>query len=285
MKHVKTFMELVKIKITFAVMLTTITGYVLAAGGFEQQMWATVFGLFLLACGSAVLNQYQEHGKDRMMERTSKRPIPSGRVSPVSALLIAVGLATVGSMLILFTGGFLAMSLGILALIWYNFIYTPMKKVTPFAVIPGSVIGALPPLVGWVAAGGDLLDPRALVMAFFFFIWQVPHFWLLMLKYGKQYEEAGFPSLERYYSEQHIRWVTFLWTFSTAISALMLPAFHVVESIYTGIAIFALSTWLIFSFLKLLKFDHVVFKPMVYFMKINIYVLFVIILLTVDFLI
>lgn len=285
MNYLKTFLELVKIKITFAVMLTTITGYVLSSGGFESSMWATVFGLFLLACGSAVLNQYQEHQKDGLMERTRQRPIPSGRISPLGALIMAIGLSVVGSAMIFISGGLLAMSLGVLALIWYNFIYTPLKKLTPFAVIPGSVIGSLPPMVGWVAAGGDLFDPRAIVMAFFFFIWQVPHFWLLMLKYGKQYEEAGFPSLERYYSERHIRWVTFLWTFSTAISALMLPAFHVVESLYTGIAIFALSTWLIFSFLKLLKFDHVVFKPMVYFMKINIYVLFVIILLTVDFLI
>jgi len=188
-----------------------------------------------------------------------------------------------GASILYLSSGFDAMWLGLLALIWYNALYTPLKKKTPFAVIPGSVIGALPPLVGWVAGGGELLDMRALVMAFFFFIWQVPHFWLLMIKYGPQYEEAGFPSLQRFYSERHIRWVTFLWTASTAISAMMLAAFKVIQSQITAIGIVIISTWLIFSFLKLLKFDeHIAFKPMVYFMKINVFVLIIIVLLSVD---
>lgn len=278
----KTILELSKIKITFAVMLTTITGYVLAAQSFSFEMIITVFGLFILACGSAIINQYQEHKDDAKMVRTSGRPIPSGRISAKNALLLGISFSIVGSLMIFFNSGLIAMSLGILALIWYNAIYTPLKKITPFAVIPGSVIGALPPLVGWVAGGGSLSDPRALIMAFFFFIWQVPHFWLLMLKYGQQYEEAGFPSLQKYYSEKHIRRITFLWTFSTAITALMLPTFKVVSSMITAIGILALSTWLIFSFIRILKFDTVIFKPMKYFMKINIYVLFIIVLLTID---
>jgi heme o synthase len=279
---VKTILELSKIKITFAVMLTTITGYVLSARAFHWEMLPTILGLFVLACGSAILNQYQERNSDRLMERTSKRPIPSGKISAQGALLLGLSFSLFGAAMILINSGLLATILGLAALVWYNFIYTPLKKITPFAVIPGSVIGALPPLVGWVAAGGDLLDSRALIMAFFFFIWQVPHFWLLMLKYGKDYESAGYPSLGRYYSDRHIRRVTFLWTFSTAVSALMLPVFHVVDSMISAYGIMILSFWLIFAFLKLLKFEFVVFKPMNYFMKINIYVLFVIILLTVD---
>ena len=279
---IKTILELSKIKITFAVMLTTIAGYVLAAQAFHWSMVPTVLGLFILACGSAILNQWQEHKSDALMERTAKRPIPSGKISASNALLLALGFSLLGSAMILMNSGFVAMLLGLAALVWYNFIYTPMKKLTPFAVIPGSVIGALPPLVGWVAGGGELLDPRALIMAFFFFIWQVPHFWLLMLKYGKDYEAAGYPSLNRYYSDRHIRRVTFLWTVSTAIAALMLPTFNVVDSMISAYGIMVLSFWLIFAFLKLLKFDGAVFKPMSYFMKINIYVLFVIILLTVD---
>jgi len=121
------------------------------------------------------------------------------------------------------------------------------------------------------------------MLGFFFFIWQVPHFWLLMLKYGEQYEQANLPSLQRFYSNQHIRWVTFLWTASTAISAMMLPVFKVVQSQITAFAIIFASFALIFSFLKLLKFDEkIAFNPMVYFMKINIFVLMMIILLTVD---
>lgn len=283
MKMVKLFFELTKIKITFAVMLTTIVGYALAANSFDINMIIPVLGLFILAMGSAVLNQYQEFELDSKMDRTKNRPIPSGQISPFNALLLSFVMIIIGSALLYFFSGFNALWLGLLALIWYNVIYTPMKRRTPFAVIPGSVIGALPPLVGWVAGGGDLLDPRAMILAFFFFIWQVPHFWLLMIKYGEQYEEGGFPSLQRFYSEKHIRWVTFLWTVSTAIAAMMLPAFKVIKSEVTAMGIIAVSTWLIFSFIKLLKFEeHIEFKPMPYFMKINIFVLVMIILLSVD---
>jgi protoheme IX farnesyltransferase len=283
MRIVKLFFELTKIKITFAVMLTTIVGYALAANSFDANMIVPVLGLFVLAMGSAVLNQYQEYELDSKMDRTKNRPIPSGRISPFNALLLSLIMIFIGSALLYFFSGFDALWLGLLALIWYNAIYTPMKRKTPFAVIPGSVIGALPPLVGWVAGGGELLDPRAMILAFFFFIWQVPHFWLLMIKYGEQYEEGGFPSLQRFYSERHIRWVTFLWTVSTAIAAMMLPAFKVIKSEITAIGIIAVSTWLIFSFIKLLKFDEKLeFKPMPYFMKINIFVLVMIILLSID---
>ncbi len=281
-EKLKIVFQLSKIRITFAVMLTTIVGYVLANSGYSSQMIMPVLGLFILACGSAMINQVQEHKKDAMMERTAHRPIPSGRISPTNALILAISFVTIGSGLIWLGSNYQAMLLGITALLWYNAFYTPLKKITPFAVIPGSVIGALPPMVGWVAAGGSLLDMRALMLALFFFIWQVPHFWLLMIKYGPQYEKAGFPSLTRYYSVRHIRLVTFLWTLSTALTALMLPAFGVVNSLATAAGIVLVSTWLIFSFIKILKFDKVMFKPMQYFMKINVFVLLMIILLSVD---
>lgn len=281
-EQLKIIFELSKIRITFAVMLTTIVGYVLANDGYSPQMILPVFGLFILACGSAMINQLQEHKKDAMMERTAKRPIPSGRISPKKVLILAVSFVIIGSAIIWIGSNYIAVLLGLTALLWYNGFYTPLKRITPFAVIPGSVIGSLPPLVGWVAAGGDLLDMRAIMLAFFFFIWQVPHFWLLMLKYGPQYEKAGFPALTQYYSVKHIRWVTFLWTFSTALTALMLPVFDVVNSMASAVGIILVSTWLIFSFLKILKLDQVMFKPMKYFMKINIFVLVMIILLSVD---
>ena len=281
-EKLKIVFQLSKIRITFAVMLTTIVGYVLSNGGYSTQMVLPVLGLFILACGSAIINQIQEHKKDAMMERTAHRPIPSGRISLKNALIIAVSFVVTGSAMIWYGSNYQAMLLGLTALLWYNAFYTPLKKITPFAVIPGSVIGALPPMVGWVVAGGSLLDIRAIMLAVFFFIWQVPHFWLLMIKYGPQYEKAGFPALTRFYSVQHIRWVTFLWTFSTAVTALMLPAFGVVSSLATAVGIVLVSTWLIFSFIKILKFDKVMFKPMQYFMKINIFVLLMIILLSVD---
>lgn len=219
---------------------------------------------------------------DAQMERTKNRPIPSGQISSFGALLWALLLSISGSLLIYFGSGFLALQLAILALIWYNFIYTPLKKKTAFAVVPGSVIGALPPLVGWVAGGGSLTDPQALIIAFFFFIWQVPHFWLLLLKYGKEYEEAGFPSLTSIYSEKQIKYTTFIWTMATGVTALMLPVFGIVNSIGFSIAILVASGWLMVQFIRLLRHNDETFKPGVYFMKINYFVLLMIIFLSVD---
>ncbi|GAB4330490.1 MAG: protoheme IX farnesyltransferase [Bacteroidales bacterium] len=275
------WLELAKVRITFAVSLTTITGYLLASGAFGTNLIPVVVGIFLLACGSSALNHYQESDRDRLMERTQNRPIPSGRVSPAQALLFAVTLIISGSFLIWLGGGFLAMQLGILALIWYNGIYTPLKKRTAFAVVPGSVIGALPPMVGWVSGGGSLADPRALIIAFFFFIWQVPHFWLLLLKYGKEYEKAGFPSITKLYSERQIRHTTFIWTFATGVSALMLPLFGIVNSVIIAVALLLAVIWLLYGFTALLK-NNLPMKPGYYFMKINYFVLFMIIFLTID---
>lgn len=277
-----TLLELSKVRITFAVSLTTITGYVLARGRFDSGIILPVTGIFLLACGSSALNHYQEKDKDALMDRTKERPIPSGRISPFGALMIAFLLILTGSAMIWLGSGLLALQLGLLALIWYNFIYTPLKKRTAFAVVPGAVIGSLPPLVGWVAAGGSLIDPRALIIAFFFFIWQVPHFWLLLLKFGKEYEKAGFPSITSIYSEKQIKSTTFIWTMATAVTALMLPVFGIIDSVLMSVGLLIATSWLIYKFSGLLKRTDEAFNPRFYFMKINYFVLFILIFLALD---
>jgi protoheme IX farnesyltransferase len=235
-----------------------------------------------LACGSSAINHYQERDRDAKMERTKDRPIPSGRISPTGALIFALILTIAGSAVLYYGSGILAMQLGLLALLWYNAIYTPLKKRTAFAVVPGAVIGAIPPLVGWVAAGALLLDPRGVIMAFFFFIWQVPHFWLLMLKYGDEYSKAGYPSLTQVYSTAQIRNITFIWIVATAVSALMLPVFNVVDSWIVMIGLLVSSGWLVVQFAPLVLKSSTPIKPMKYFMRINYFVLAVIVFLSVD---
>lgn len=282
MKTLKLIAELSKVKITFAVAFTTITGYLLGGGSFDMGIIMPTIGIFLLACGSSALNHYQEREQDARMDRTRNRPIPSGRITPSGALFIAFLFSAAGSVILYLGSGLLAMQLGLLALIWYNVIYTPLKKKTAFAVVPGAVIGSIPPLVGWVAAGGTLTDPRALFMAFFFFIWQVPHFWLLMLKYGEQYTQAGFPSITKVYTSRQIKNITFVWILATAISALMLPVFDVVESWIVMAGLLISSIWLIGQFTRLLSLKELPFSPIRYFMKINYFVLAVIIFLSID---
>ena len=204
-------LKLSKVKITIAVAFTTITGYVLGKGYYDTGFIGVTIGIFLLACGSSVLNQLQEKSIDAIMDRTHNRPLPTGAINSKKALGLALFEIVIGSLIIFLTANFQLLILGWLALFWYNLVYTPLKSITPHAVIPGSVIGAIPPLIGWIAAGGSLSDFRAWVVAVFFFVWQVPHFYLLVLKYGTQYEKAGLPALTSRHNHKVIRYLIFIW--------------------------------------------------------------------------
>jgi len=279
---IKILMELNKVRITFAVTLTTMAGYILAKQGIDTGIILPTLGIFILACGSAVLNHIQDRDKDGLMTRTNSRPIPSGRISTMGASIIAVIEIIIGSLLIYYGSGFLALQLGLLALIWYNGIYTPLKRKTAFAVIPGSVIGAIPPLVGWVAAGGSLADPKAMVLGLFFFMWQVPHFWLLMLKFGKEYEKAGFKSITSKISPQQIKNSTFLWTVATAVTALMVAMSGLISLLIFKVIIVIASIWLITVFARLILPKTQDFNPFYYFMRINYFVLIMILVLSIE---
>jgi len=274
--------ELSKVRITFAVMLTTLAGYLLAKGALDAGIILPALGIFILACGSSALNHYQDSDRDGLMERTAKRPIPSGRISRSNVLYVAIFLSAAGSAMLYFSSGFEGFQLGLLALLWYNAIYTPMKRRSAFAVVPGSIIGAIPPVVGWVAGGGSLLDIRALMLAIFFFIWQVPHFWLLMLRYGDEYIKAGYPSITQKYNEQQIKVLTFVWVVATAVSALLLPLYGLVHSLYIVIVIIAAALWITAVFAGLLLRHDRAISPFYYFMRINYFVLLVIISLSID---
>ncbi len=282
LKILNLVLVLSKVKITVAVSFTIITGYVLAEGSFDAGFIPVTLGIFLLACGSSVINHIQELSTDARMERTSKRPLPSGEVKPLFAFVLAGLEIIAGSLILIYFVNIQAFVLGWIALIWYNLVYTNLKKVTAHAVIPGSLIGAIPPLAGWVAAGASIYDVRAWSMALFFFVWQVPHFYLLMIKYGPQYEKAGLPVLTSYYNSFLLRMMIFLWIVTTSFSALLLYYFHVVRSTVAGISIAIASLGLIVVFLFPLIRKEDEFLPFRYFMRINYYVLIIILILNLD---
>ncbi len=219
---------------------------------------------------------------DALMERTRSRPIPSGRVQPRQALWFAAILIALGAWTLFLGTNLLALGLGLLAVLWYNGIYTYLKKKSAFAVVPGSVIGSIPPAVGWVAGGGDLLDPQAIIIAFFFFIWQMPHFWLLLLIHGEDYEKAGFPSLTRVFSTQQLARITFVWILATAVTCLLIPLFDISNSYLVNLGLLLCALWLAFSAVKLLRTetDGYRFAFGFAFRKINIYALLVISILS-----
>jgi protoheme IX farnesyltransferase len=160
--------------------------------GGPDNAWAAAAGAFLLCGGCSALNQVQEREYDARMARTRHRPLASGRMAPGRGLLWAALFSLAGLALFFLAGGWppLLAGLGVLAV--YNGLYTPLKRVTPMALLAGGVAGAAPPLTGWLAAGGRFLDPHVLGVAVIFYLWQVPHFWLLAEKHREDYGRAGF---------------------------------------------------------------------------------------------
>jgi protoheme IX farnesyltransferase len=257
-------------------------GYIAAADGIDTGVILPSIGILLLACGSAAINHYQERATDAMMSRTKNRPIPSGRISPENALAIAVFLLTIGSLILLFSGGMLALALGLLNLIWYNAIYTPLKKKNALAIIPGSLVGAIPPAVGWVSAGGSIFDPQILIIAFFFFIWQIPHFWLLLLVLAKDYEQAGFPTLTQVFSYDQLSRITFMWIIATIVTGFLIPFFGIIESPFVNIGLLLSGIWLAWNSSKLLRDTAEKSYFRFAFREINIFAIIVVILVSID---
>jgi protoheme IX farnesyltransferase len=286
MKWMNIFLELTKVKISLFATLSTSAGFILAQRGVSREMILPILGIFLLASGSCALNQYQERQNDQWMERTQGRPIPSKKLSPMTALIISIGLLLLGSILLFFGAHWSALGLGLFAVLWYNGVYTFLKRKSPFAAIPGAVIGAIPPMIGWICGKGSLsFDPQILAISFFFFIWQVPHFWLLLLNFERDYEKAGFPSLTRIFNSAQLSRITFIWIFATAAACMMIPLFGIVESHAIQGGLFFAAFWLVWKSLRLLTASGRKFFLPFTFKMINSYALVVMILLTVDHLI
>ena len=218
--------KLIKYKLSLAVTLSATAGYFLVAGPPGSNLFLLISGVFCLAGGSAALNQVQESKLDALMNRTRKRPIPSGKIRPFPALIIAIGFCTGGS-LILWEAGTLPALLGILNVVLYNGLYTGLKPRTSFAVLPGGLVGAIPPVIGWTAGGGALLDPVIIFVATLMFLWQIPHFWLLLIRYGKEYEAAGFATLKRKLNDSQIKRLVLWWMAISLVFLLSAPLFGI----------------------------------------------------------
>lgn len=279
-QQLKVIYELGKIRISLPIALSAVTGYVLFRHVMDAQGWLLAVGVFLMSCSSSVINHWQERNLDAQMSRTKDRPIPSGRISANGAFLIAVGFAFTGSVILLISSPVMALILSWVTLFFYNGVYTPLKKISAFAVIPGSMVGALPPLIGWAAAGGSITSELILIVAAFFFIGQIPHFWLLLLMFGEQYQKASMPSLNQLFSSDQIKRVTYAWVLTTIASALLVLFFVVGNRLIMFLLMFYIF-YLLFS-LTLAVFLQKEFKVRPAFYKLNFLYLFMMIFLIVD---
>lgn len=221
-------LKLTKFWLSVSVAVTTLAGYLIFSENLTLNALLAALGVLFLSAAAAILNQYQERNIDKKMDRTKYRPIPEGVISTFNVFVLFSFFIVIGTVFLICAGSIIGVFLGLFNLIWYNFIYTPLKQKTAFAAIPGAVCGAIPPVIGWFNAGGSLFDQQIIVLALFMFMWQIPHFWLVILKHGRQYESAGFKSLHHIFSDDAIRNLTFIWGLATAIGAILLSLYDLI---------------------------------------------------------
>jgi protoheme IX farnesyltransferase len=202
---IKQIALLTRCKLSLSVAFSTLVAYVLAAGDITIASLFLFIGIYLLASGASALNQIQERKFDARMIRTHLRPIPNGTLTLNTSWNIAILLLVSGLTVLFVCGTFLSLLLGIFSLLWYNLLYTGLKRITAFAMVPGTLTGVIPIIIGWDAAGGDLLDQRFLFICLFMVLWQLPHFILLMLRFREDYKKAGFPALTDKYSIRSVK--------------------------------------------------------------------------------
>jgi protoheme IX farnesyltransferase len=190
------YLQLARPRLALLVLVTVGVGWIMAAGG-ETPVVSVVHaltGTALLFAGASTLNQLLERERDALMPRTANRPLPAGRLQPDEVLVLGTVLSAGGLGYLLAFSQPLAALLGALALLSYVLVYTPLKQRTPLSTLAGAVPGAMPALIGWVAAGGSM-GSGGLALFLIVFLWQIPHFLAIAWIYREQYARAGFPVL------------------------------------------------------------------------------------------
>lgn len=185
--------ELLKVRLTMLVLMTTAVGYYM--GGVSPvsylRLFHVVFGTAWVAAGAAALNQWWERKVDGLMHRTRHRPVPAGRMRPAEALTVGSLLSAAGILYLAVTCNAFSAVLAAITFVIYIFAYTPLKRVTNFNTLVGTVPGALPPVIGWVAARGRI-DPGAWSLFTIMVLWQLPHFFAISWMFREDYARAGF---------------------------------------------------------------------------------------------
>jgi protoheme IX farnesyltransferase len=191
-QKIEDYKMLVKFRLNLLVVFTSGIGYVIGSG--QYFTWSGLLllslGGFLITGAANTLNQVFEKDYDKMMPRTSNRPLPTGRMT-ISTAVLAAGFMSLLGIFFLAMFNPLTALIGTVSLIIYAFVYTPVKRISSFAVTIGAIPGALPPMIGWVAATGGLGSEAVILFAIQFF-WQFPHFWAIGWLQHDAYKKAGY---------------------------------------------------------------------------------------------
>ena len=227
---------LFRVPVSLMVGLSAAFGALLARPRLDGLCLGAALAAMFLAWGCSAWNQAQEFRMDALMERTARRPLPSGRMSVPAGALWGTGCVLAACVLFYEMGGMRLAGLGAGIALVYNGIYTPLKKRTGFALLAGAAVGAAPPLTGWLAAGGKVGDPLLALVFGIYALWQIPHFWLRAGKRAGEYRRAGFvlPVFAGFTGTRGRLLEIWFCAFATAL--LMLPALPLFQSLFFRLA-------------------------------------------------
>jgi len=271
-----------RLYLSLGVTLSGLLTFIIAKGTITTDVIVPTLAVLLLSLGTSALNQYQEREYDANMPRTKNRPLITGEISIFNGLLISIGLIILSIVLIFMSLGMSGFNLFAFTIILYNGLYTPMKRWSAFAVIPGSLLGVVAPAIGWIAAGFSILEVGFLALAILYFIWQVPHFWLLVVMYHDDYKNAGYPTVIEIFGKSSLHRITFIWMILTFLSAVFVVAifeFNFTINYLLFALIFAHVMYRAFKFINT-PLEYLIAKKT--FIHLNAFVLLTVLLITVD---
>jgi protoheme IX farnesyltransferase len=230
-KRVAGHIGLTKMGRSYLMAASAAMAYIVRKPGFDWIAVETIFYLLLLCLGAATLNNYQDRELDRQLRRTRSRALAMGEIGSWAALIQALILILAGTLGLFVAGGSMLLPMaGLIGVCFYNLLYTPLKRRTTLAIVPGALCGVLPILMGWMAAGGELASPKVWILVVVFGVWQLPHFWLVVLASREDYRESGIPNMLRVLSVHQLNKLVYVWVTSFAVLTLLLPLYRVVLS-------------------------------------------------------
>jgi len=212
--------EIAKVPLCLLVAFSSLFGFLYANPVYSEKAGYIFTAVLLLSCGSATLNSYQERGTDSLLLRTKNRPLVKRKISNNNALVQATLLIITGLTALWFFSDIKTFISGLIAVVLYNFIYTGLKSKSLYAIIPGAISGAIPPYIGWLAAGGEAISFRAMLPVLLLIFWQIPHFFLILLNHKFDYATSIFPNLLKRLSETSLKRVFIPWIAALSVTML-----------------------------------------------------------------
>ncbi len=268
------YLDLIKFQLSLFIAISCLWGYLLFQPHFTKQTAITILSVFLLACGAAALNNFQDRLFDRQFSRTFNRPVPSGKISEVvvlkiAGILISLGLIGLGWI----SRSLLPVLLGMSSLILYNLVYTPLKKRTVLSIFPGALCGMIPPYIGWTVAGGNGFNLTIGAVMLSIGMWQFPHFWLILVKNAPDYSKSQVATMLKLFSQPQLQRILTVWVGAlTAIISCLPLIYHFNHQwIFWVISWFGILTLMLFiisSFASLIRIKKL-------FLFLNVYLLIV----------